>query len=236
MINTLKDIVGHTLPVGLQTLRVDTTETGANIAGMATDRSLYVSGVVVGKPEGMEGVFGVPNLQRLNTILQFEEYREEAVVTAQSTDSNTTSINFNNSTNEFKNNYRLMSRNVVEDTIKVPKIRDMKWDVTVSPAVVNIERFRRQASIYGDGLVGVETRDGCLIMSFGDPAHSTGEIVFAHEVSGELKKTNWPVRVIASVLDTVGDKVIRFAQIGAAEVSVDSGSSKWVYVVPASNR
>jgi hypothetical protein len=61
--------------------------------------------------------------------------------------------------------------------------------------------------------------------------------VFAHDVEGTLSKGwNWPVAAVISILSLSGDKMIRFSDEGAAQITVDSGLGIYNYILPAQQK
>ena len=83
--------------------------------------------------------------------------------------------------------------------------------------------------------VGVE--NGNLVFYFGDHSSHAGHFVFAHDVAGSLSKSwSWPVHAVISILGLSGDKMIRFSDEGAAQVTVDSGIGVYNYILPAQTK
>ncbi len=69
---------------------------------------------------------------------------------------------------------------------------------------------------------------------FGDPSTHSGNFIFQPGVSGNLSRSwQWPVKVFLAIMDLPGDKTVRFADAGAAEITVNSGLGTWQYLLPA---
>jgi len=80
----------------------------------------------------------------------------------------------------------------------------------------------------------VKTEDTDLVFSFGDASTHAGNFVFQSGVSGKLKQTwSWPVSQIQSILSLSGDVTMRIADVGALQITVDSGLAEYNYILPA---
>jgi hypothetical protein len=61
--------------------------------------------------------------------------------------------------------------------------------------------------------------------------------VFHTQVEGTLNKDwKWPVKEFMSIMDLVGDKMVRIADAGAMEIIVDSGLATYRYLIPAQTK
>src|SRR5210317_2178791 len=81
MKDTLLDIVKHTHALGfLNLVKIvsDTKET--TIESMADDRSVIMKGKFR-KPIGIDGTFGMPQLNKLDILLKVPEYKDSAKIT-----------------------------------------------------------------------------------------------------------------------------------------------------------
>jgi hypothetical protein len=77
--DALKDIVQHTFSLGNVTLvKITGTATDTSINAIAEDRSVIVEAQFKAPVAEFVGTFGMPNLAKLNTILNIPEYREDA--------------------------------------------------------------------------------------------------------------------------------------------------------------
>jgi len=82
-----------------------------------------------------------------------------------------------------------------------------------------------------------KVENGNLVFYFGDHSSHAGNFVFAHDVAGALSKAwNWPVGAVISILSLPGDKMIRFSDEGAAQITVDSGLAVYNYILPAQTK
>lgn len=240
----LMDIVQHTHALGvIDLIKIVGTDQETAISAVAEDRSVVVDATFHGPVAEFIGTFGMPNLNKLNTILNIPEYKENAVIsiTKQKDDDGSmvpSGIHFENKLGDFKNDYRFMAARVVNDKIKNVKFKGVKWGVEFEPTVLGIQRlaFQSQANSEESTFVA-KTENGDLKFFFGDNSSHAGNFVFASGVSGTMTKGwLWPVAVVKSILNLPGDKIMRFSDEGAAQITVDSGIAVYNYTLPAQQK
>jgi len=236
----LKDIVQHTHGLGtIDMVKVIGTDSETRIVALAEDKTVVVDAVFKSAHPDFIGTFGMPNLNKLNTILGIPEYKENAQLSVTKQDRNGESvpvgIHFENKAGDFKNDYRFMSSEVINDKLKNQKMRPVKWNVDFAPTVQNIQRLRFQASANSDETTfTAKTENGDLKFFFGDHASHAGNFVFQAGVTGTLSKAwSWPVSAVMAILALSGDKAFRISDEGAAQITVDSGIAVWNYTLPA---
>ena len=215
------------------------SETETRIVALADDKSAVVDAVFKNAHPEFIGTFGMPNLAKLNTILGIPEYKENAQLTITKQNRNgeevPVGIHFENAAGDFKNDYRFMTAEVINDKLKTQKMRPVKWNVDFTPTVQNIQRLRFQASANSDETTfTAKTENGDLKFYFGDHASHAGNFVFQAGVGGTLSKSwSWPVAAVMAILALPGDKSFRISDEGAAQITVDSGIAVWNYTLPA---
>ena len=238
----LLDIVQHTYGLGvIDMIKITgTTEgTAINAFDQAT-KTVILDAEFKAPIAEFVGIFGMPNLDRLNTILNLPVYRENAkisVSTQQDPDGNTvpSGLNFENDTGDFKNNYRFMSTAVINDQLKNIKMRPVKWGVELVPTVASIQKLSFQHQAHSDATAfSTKLENGNLNFYFGDHSSHAGHFTFASGLTGTLtKQLNWPIGVFKSIFNLPGDKTFRVSDDGVAEVTVDSGLAVYTYKIPA---
>lgn len=240
----LKDIVQHTHGLGgIDLVKVVGTETETVVSAIAEDRSVIVEAKFAGPVAEFVGTFGMPNLGKLNTILNIGEYGEDSKLSItkkkDAEDNNVPDgIHFENKAGDFKNDYRFMSANVVNDKLKSVKFKGARWGVEISPSVQGIQRLKFQASANSDQTTfTAKTHNGDLKFYFGDHSSHAGDFTFASGITGSLSKAwMWPVSVVIAILGLPGDKILRISDDGAAQITVDSGVAVWNYTLPAQTK
>lgn len=236
----LLDLIQHTNGLGVvELVKIDGTATETKISALGDDKSVIVFGTFKAPIADFIGTFGMPNLSKLKTILGFDEYDGTSVinVTRESKDGIDVpaSIHFETKVGDFVNDYRLMSKTVVEDKVKAVTFKGATWDVEFEPSVAGILRLKKQASANSEEAnFKTKTENGDLKIYFGDPSTHSGNFVFHPDVTGNLSRPwQWPVKVFLSIMDLPGDKIVRISDAGAAEITVDSGLATWQYLLPA---
>jgi hypothetical protein len=236
----LLDLVQHTLDLGvidLVKITGDTNETV--IAGIAEDRSVVLEGKFGAPVAEFVGNFGMPNLGKLNILLNIQEYKENAKLSI--TRKNTgvpDGIDFENATGDFKNNYRFMASEIVNEKLKTVKFKGVNWHINFEPTVAAIQRLKMQASANAEELTfQAKTDNGDLKFFFGDHSTHAGNFVFQPSVQGQLKRAwAWPIKTVIGILDLTGDKTFKISDDGAAMITVDSGLATYNYILPAQSK
>jgi hypothetical protein len=243
MKSTLKDIVQHTHGLGNITLvKITTTAEKTEINAIAEDRSIILEARFKAPIADLLGTLGMPNLSKLDTILNIPEYAENAKVTVTRKDVDgavvPTGVHFENAAGDFKNDYRFMTTAAIESKFKAVKFNGVKWDVEFAPSVISITRLKFQAAANKEEKLFVaKTENGALKFFFGDEASHAGNFVFDNNVSGQLSRSwAWPVDAVINVLSLPGEKTFKFSDAGAAMITVDSGIADYNYIIPAQSK
>jgi hypothetical protein len=240
----LQDIVQHTHSLGnIDLIKITGTDTDTSINAVAEDRSVIVEAKFKSAHPDFVGVYGMPNLGKLNTILNIPEYKEDATISINRQKDSAgndvpAGIHFENKAGDFKNDYRFMAEEIITDRLKTVKFKGVKWNVDMVPTNANILRLRFQASANTEDTTFIaKTENGDLKFYFGDPSSHAGNFVFQAGVSGTLSKAwPWPVSSVISILGLPGDKTFKFSDEGAAMITVDSGLAEYSYIIPAQTK
>jgi len=241
----LLDIVQHTHGLGvISMIKVTGTAdtTSINAFDQAT-KTVVLNAEFKAPVAEFVGVFGMPNLDRLTTILNLPVYKENAKITVskqKDTDGSDvpSGINFENDTGDFKNNYRFMSTAVINDQLKNVNMKPVTWGVEFVPTNAAIQKLNFQSQAHNDATsFSTKTENGDLKFYFGDASSHAGSFTFAAGVGGNLtKQLNWPVAVVKSILSLPGDKTFKISDGGVAEITVDSGLAVYHYKLPAQTK
>jgi hypothetical protein len=236
----LKDLIDHTYGLGvIELIKVSGTDTETTINAIAEDKSVIVSGTFKSPIADFVGIFGMPNLSKLKTIIGFDEYDEHAKINVTTVQRDgvdvPATIHFETKNGDFINDYRLMNKTIVEEKVKSVMFKGAAWGVEFEPSTAGILRLKKQASANSEEQnFTTKTDNGDLKIYFGDPSTHSGNFVFQPGITGTLTKTwMWPVKQFISIMDLVGDKTVRISDAGAAEVTVDSGIATYRYLLPA---
>jgi len=244
MISYLKDIVSHTHSLGVITmLKITGTKTGTSLFTFdQATKTVVLSAEFKAPVAEFVGVFGMPNLDRLNTILNIPEYREDAKLTvAKQKDSEgndiPASINFENKSGDFKNSYRFMATAVINDQMKTVLMKPVKWGVEIVPTAMSIQKLKFQSAAHSDATTFFsKTEGGELKFYFGDAASHAGSFTFATTSGSLSKQLHWPVATVNGILSLSGDKELKISDDGVMIITVDSGLAVYTYRIPAQTK
>jgi hypothetical protein len=239
MKDALHEIVQHTHGLGFFSLiKVMGTDSYTKLNGVAEDNLAILDAKFHNPMPEFIGTFGMPNLQKLNTILNIPEYRENAQLSittkTENGDTYPSGIDFVNKDGDFKNNYRFMSGPVADEKLKTVKFRGVtQWDIEVVPPVTSIQRLKFQRQVHSEDATFMAVTNGDkLEFHFGDKSSHAGNFVFCTGIRAKLTHQRvWPVSVFDSILSLPGDKVVRFSDQGAAQIEVDSGLALYSYTI-----
>jgi len=243
MKDILQDIVAHTHALGfLNIVKVNGDDAQTGIDSMAEDRSVILQANTKAPQIEMKGTFGMPNLNKLDIHLKCPEYKDGATIDVVTADRNGSTIpvgiHFENKAGDFKNDYRFMNADIINEKLKTVKFKGASWDVEVAPTIANVQRFKLQATANAEETVFTVITDGTnLKFKFGDASTHAGEFIFAANITGSLKNEwAWPVAQVMAILNLDGDKVMRISDQGAMQIAVDSGLAQYEYILPAQSK
>lgn len=236
----LLDLVSHTHDLGcIDLVKISGTETETAIAGIAEDRSVVVDAKFAGPVAEFIGVFGMPNLSKLKILLNLPEYKENAQLNIKRRDTGVPeSLQFANAVGDFKNSYRFMATEIINEKAKTVKFKGANWHVTFEPTVAAIMRLKMQSQANAEEPnFQVRTDNGDLKFYFGDHSTHAGDFVFQPGVSGQIKRAwSYPVAVVIGILGLTGDKTMRISDDGVMQITVDSGLAVYNYILPAQSK
>lgn len=242
MKDILQDIVSHTHNLGfLNIVKITGDDKSTKIDSMADDRTVIMYAETSDPQPDMIGVFGMPQMSKLKYLLDCPEYKENASIEVVKSNRNgedvPVGLHFENETGDFKNDYRFMNTEIINEKLKTVKFRGVKWDVAVTPSLASVQRFSFQAAANNEHTTFVAKTDGDkLKFTFGDQASHGGEFIFATGVTGNLNKSwAWPVLPVLSILKAadVNNTTMNLSNEGALQITLDSGLATYKYIIPA---
>ena len=236
----LLDLVEHTHDLGcIDLVKIVGTDKETKIHGLAEDKTVVVDGKFKNPVPEFMGTFGMPNLSKLKILLNLQEYRENAkfAVTKKAT-GEPDGIAFENAVGDFKNSYRFMTTQIVNEKLKAITFKEPTWHVEFEPTVAGIQRLKMQAQANAEeNFFQARTENGDLKFYFGDHSTHAGNFVFHPGISGQIKRAwSWPVKQVISIMDLTGDKKMKISDDGAAEITVDSGIATYRFILPAQTK
>jgi hypothetical protein len=235
----LLDIVRNTWDLGcFSAVKVTGDKTSTVLDAVSDDRTVILNANFHAPILEFQGLFGMPNLDKLKILLGITEYQENGIITLNRQDRTGTGdlepvgLHFANAAGDFQNDYRFMTAQVVTEKLLTAKPKKQPtWLIEFEPTVFAIQRLRMQAQANSDErLFKMRTENGSLKFYFGDHSTHAGEFVFENPVQGKLtREWSYAAKVAISVLDLAGDKVMRVSDEGMIEITVDSGLALYQY-------
>ena len=245
MKDTLQDIVKHTHSLGfIDLVKVVGNDKSTTIDAMAEDRSVVVKSELKTPVGEFAGTFGMPNLGKLDILLKLPVYKDNAEITVNTQERNSETVpvglHFENDSKDFKNDYRFMNAEIVNEKLKSVQFRGVNWHVTIKPTMPDVQRLNFQAQANAEEKVFTVSTDGdALKFKFGDASSHAGEFTFAKGISGKLTKTwAWPVAQVTQILKLIesNDCEMSFSDDGALQITLDSGMASYQYILPAQSK
>jgi len=244
MKDTLLDIVKHTHALGfLNLVKIVSDDKESTIESMADDRSVIMKGKFH-KPIGIDGTFGMPQLNKLDILLKVPEYKDGATITvstrAKDGKDYPTGLHFENKNSDFKNDYRFMNAEIIEEKLKTVKFRGVNWDIEFEPSMAAVTRLTYQVQANSEETSFIAKTDGTdLKFYFGDHSTHAGEFIFQPGVSGTLDKNwAWPVAQVLQILKLAESSTVKMhiSNEGALQLTVDSGIGEYQFILPAQSK
>ena len=244
MKDTLLDIVKHTHALGfLNLVKIVSDDKESTIESMADDRSVIMKGKFH-KPIGIDGTFGMPQLNKLDILLKVPEYKDGATITvstrAKDGKDYPTGLHFENANGDFKNDYRFMNAEIIEEKLKTVKFRGVNWNIEFEPSMAAVTRLTYQVQANSEETSFVAKTDGTdLKFYFGDHSTHAGEFIFQPGVSGTLDKNwAWPVAQVLQILKLAESSTVKMhiSNEGALQLTVDSGIGEYQFILPAQSK
>lgn len=239
----LLDIVKHTKGVSnIEAVKVITDAEATTVEAKDDDNKVVVRAKYKKPIPGLTGTFGLPNLSKLNVILNIPEYKENAKITVTTRDRNgekeAFGMHFENATGDFKNDFRFMQKELMEEKLASVRFKGANWNVTIDPSSASTQRFKFQSQANSEEVVFVAKTEGSdLKFYFGDDSGHTGNFVFQASVEGELKQGwKYPITEVLSILSLNGDIKMQFSDMGASMITVDNGLAVYEYILPAQSK
>lgn len=239
MRDILLDIVKHTVPLSaFVTLRVDGTDSVTEISATEEEKLMVLRGKAHLPVSDFKGLFGIPNIALLNTILSIPEYTDDKAkysVVTQQRDSGTqpTTIHLENADGDFHNDFRLMGANIIDTVEPKLKFNVTSWLINFVPSVASQQRLKYQAAAHPEEKAVVfKVADGEITAQLGDASSHSGSFVFHSGVDAKIKKSiSVPIKHVNTVLSLGGDKMIHLGDLGMM-ISIDSGLAQYDYILP----
>ena len=240
----VQDIVKHTAGLGfIQAVKVTGNSGKTELNAMDPDRTVILKAKLHGDYPEFSGEFGLGNMGLLQGITKLTNYNADGatveVVSRERNGENAPDHLLFKDKDCNKDQYRFMSKEIIEQALQAVKFKGVEWDVTVEPTKQKVAELNEVAAIYGaiEPNMRIKNQDGNLNLSVGASDGSfTGNRTFANNVDGEINhEMAWPLAQVLAILKLgmSGACVMSISTKGALQISVDSGLAKYDYILPA---
>jgi hypothetical protein len=235
MFNILKEIVNYSKAANLEEVKITGTAKETVLDGVAPDRSVIFQARFHNPvPEFIDTVVGLPNLGRLNVILNIQEYQKDSKITTLMDKQNRVdAIRFSNNAGDFTNTYRLMSPELINAKITSLNFHAPDWKLEFEPSALSIQKFNFQTQAMSDTPnCETYTQDQHLMIEMGDASSIQGNFIFQPNVLCKLNRQTWAVKPLVNSLNQVGIKKISINDTASAmQISIDSGQGVFNYIL-----
>jgi len=242
--DVIQDIVKMTAGLGfINAVKVTGTDSETVLDAMDTDRTVILKAKLHNTQPEFVGEFGLGNLGFLSGVSGLANYKEDSatidVVSRERNGVNSPDHLMFKDAEGNTDQYRFMSKEIIDQNLQTVKFKGTEWDVTFEPTKAKYMELQSIAAIYGgiEPNFTVKTENGNLIITVGAADGSlTGKRTFATNVDGELNEGYaWPLSQVLAILKLgmSGTCVMQISKRGALQISIDTGIGKYDYILPA---
>jgi hypothetical protein len=242
ILDALQEILAYTYRLGfIELVKVTGTEKVTEFNAISDNRNVMLNSEFKKPEDEFIGIVGLHDLRRLDTILNIPEYKENAIIKTTKmvvNDENVlTGISFTNEAGDFKNNYRFMTREIVEAQLPSLVRKPISWDISIQPSQMAIQRLKFQSQAAGSDIktFNIRTDKDNLIFSLGDVSTHSGSFIFSSDIHGKLSESCWPLLEVEKILNLPGDKIMQLSNMGVMEIQITTGLAVHSYTIRASS-
>jgi len=237
MKNALTNMLQYTHGTGfIDLVKITGNTKETKISGRSENMLLKVDGTFNNPISEFNGIFGIPNLKKLNTIMNLPVYEGDSNIHIISQERNgemtPTGIHFENDSGDFTNDFRFMSTEIITSKIKNYKMADIKWTNEFNPSDFSIERFRYQIKANPDyDTFKAKMEDNNLNFYFGDVSTYAGSFTFASGLGRNLKRVlECPIAETLAILNLKGNITMKISDYGII-MTVISDMATYQYTI-----
>jgi|TARA_B110000977_G_scaffold195857_1_gene275103 hypothetical protein len=242
--DTLKDVIRHTHDLGIfEMVKIRGTTTQTEIETVDADKTVIVKGTTNDPvADFADATIGLSRMGVLKSFLQYPGYDSDgATVQVNSQDRNgeqvPTEVQFV-SEEGGDAHYRFMLADVINQQLKDIKFKGAEFDVTIKPGIEpmkNLAYFTSALAAYEPNFMP-KTEGGALYFYIGGQGSDRTKILIDNNVEGEITtEWNWPLDIVLKILRLGNSAMVdmSFNNQGLLQITVDSGMSKFTYLLPA---
>lgn len=239
ILDSMKDIVKHTSSLGfIDMVKIVGSATEAKIEAIDADKTVVIFGDMYQPITDIDSTVGLSRLTVLKGYMDLHSNSTVDVVKElRGPVEMPVEVKFDNESGSVAS-YRFMSEAMINEQIKVPPFKGATWNVTIIPEKKNIAELSAYQGILGgfEKRFTVSVDKGTLFFAIGSGPTDRVTVPFAKNVTGTLKQWSYPLSQVLSILklaDSASAASVKFSDMGAMKIDIDSGLGKYQYIIPA---
>ena len=244
--DSFKDILGHTHGLSFITdVKLTGEEDKTRIEAIAEDKSVVLMGEL--KEPVADLTDHVVGLHRMNVLggyingpmFDTEDASISIVKQTRGETEQPTEIKFDSNKGHTAF-YRFMGEEAASQ-IEMPKFKGVEWNVAFQPTKSSLDELDYFAKILGayEPSFEVNMVDGSLEFHIGAGASDRSIVPIANDLEGELTTNHhYPLAQVLSILKLSDNEqcVIQLSNVGAMQITLDSGLGIYDFIIPAKMR
>jgi len=239
-----KDILKHTHGLGIfEMVKITGSLESTEIETVDPDKTVIFKGETHNPvPDFVDSTIGLSRMGVLQGYLQYPGFDDDSAkveVVKQERNEETvpTEIKFVSADGNDAH-YRFMLADVINQQLKSIKFKGAEFDINIVPTQKNL----KDLGYFNSGLGGYEANfspktDGTqLFFHIGDGVSDRTKILISNDIDGSITKDwRWPLDIVLRILklSDSGNCVMSINDQGLLQIIVDSGISKYTYLLPA---
>lgn len=245
MKDQLQDLFKTIITTGFfEKIKVTATVKAVTIESIAKENEVILKGSFDKPVDGLEGVFGLSNLNLLGHITTDQEFTSpdstiKVIYKDRAGEQTPEELSYTNKSKSFIN-YRFMSKELVPEQ---PIFKEPVWDIVINPSKANIQQFAWASN----GLSAYEqyfipkVKDSDLRFYIGEDnaASQRGGVVFASNLKKAFDSQHrWKIAHIQTILKLAEttDFELSFSSKGVIQAKVGTGVGVYKFLFPAKMR
>lgn len=242
--DVFKDVLKHTHGLGIFEMVKITGEVDKTVVETVdADKTVIFKGETHNPvPDFVDATVGLSRMGVLQGYLQYPGFDDEDAtvkVVTQDRNGDEVPVEVSFVSKEGNDaNYRFMLADVINQQLKSVTMKEIPWDVTISPSQKNLKDLGYFNGVLGgfEPVFSPSTEDGALYFSIGEGAGDKGKLPINNNVEGELSGNwKWEIDKALSILrlSDSANCTVSFANAGAMQIVIDSGLGEYKYILPA---
>jgi hypothetical protein len=245
MRDQIKDLVKNVVSPGFfDKIKITANLKTVTIEAMEKEKEVILKGTFDKPIIGLEGEFGLSNLNLLNHICNDSEFTNtdsklNITYDTKNNEKIPVELSYINKSKTFIN-YRFMSKQLVPDQ---PSFKEPTWDIVINPNKSTVQQFAWAAN----GLSEYEqyfipkVKDNELRFYIGEDnaANQRGGVIFASNIKNQFESQHrWKISHIQTILKLAdsSDCEMSFSIKGIIQIKLNTGIGNYKFLFPAKMR